>query len=77
MGTAVLFEELVATRIAVVQSAIPYLAPLLTDNTPWVHDEAAHILGIIGTRQALTLLEPMLSDPDHQIREIASDFLNQ
>ncbi len=77
MGTAVLFEELVTTRPEEVRLAIPHLEPLLADDIPWVRGEAAHILGIIGTSQALALLEPMLSDPDHQVREIAADFLNQ
>ena len=77
MGTAVLFEELVETRPEEVRRAIPHLKPLLADDIPWVRGEAAHILGIIGTSQALSLLEPMLSDPDHQVREIAADFLNQ
>ena len=77
MGTAVLFEELVETRPEEVRQAIPHLKPLLADDIPWVRGEAAHILGIIGTSQALSLLEPMLSDPDHQVREIAADFLNQ
>lgn len=77
MGTAVLFEELVETRPAEVRLAVPHLEPLLADKIPWVRGEAAHILGIIGSAQALALLEPMLSDPDHQVREIAADFLNR
>jgi len=75
VGTAVLFEELARIRPAELVQAIPALAPLLADPTPWVRGEAANLLGIINTPEALALLEDLLHDPDPQVREIAEDFL--
>lgn len=75
MGVAVLFEELVALKPDEVSLAIHALLPLLTDETAWVRGEAANILGIIGSPEAISYLEPMLKDSDPQVREIAADFL--
>lgn len=75
MGTAVLFEELVETRPQEVGLAIPALVPLLQDEIPWVRGEAANILGIIGTQEALRHIRPLCEDADPQVREIAQDFL--
>ncbi|MBI5558921.1 MAG: HEAT repeat domain-containing protein [Deltaproteobacteria bacterium] len=77
MGVAVLFEELKVIRPGEVQLAVPALAPLLADTTPWIRGEAVHLLGIIGGPEARALIEPMLTDPDPQVREIAADFYNQ
>ena len=75
IGMAVLFEELVTVRPKDVPLAIPALVPLLEDETPWIRGEAANLLGIIGTSDALAHLKQLVNDPDPQVAEIAQDAL--
>jgi hypothetical protein len=77
LGTAVLFEELVAMRPDETSLAIPFLLPLLQEENPLLRGEAATILGIIGSPDALQHLEPLTDDPDPQVREIITDILNK
>jgi len=53
MGMAVLFEEMKAIRPGEVALATPALLPLLAEETVWLRGEAANLLGIIGTPEAL------------------------
>ena len=75
IGVAVLFEELQQTKPAEVELAIPSLLPLLSDQDPHIRGEAANLLGIIGSKKALTALEPLRNDPDPQVKEIVTDIL--
>lgn len=77
MGLAILFEELVRMRPAEAPLAIVSLAPLLCEEDSALRGEAANILGIIGTDEALTLLNPLRNDPDPQVAEIVRDILGQ
>jgi hypothetical protein len=77
LGTAVLFEELVAMRPDETSLAIPFLMPLLQEENPLLRGEAATILGIIGSPDALQHLRQLANDPDPQVLEIISDFINQ
>lgn len=75
IGVAVLFEELAASRPAEVGLAIPSLLPLLEDESPRHRGEAATLLGIIGTEQALEAVSRHRDDPDPQVSEIIADIL--
>ena len=75
IGIAVLFEELKRIRPNEITQAIPSLVPLLTDNSPTLRGEAAHLLGVIGTSDALARLAALHNDPDSQVREIVADIL--
>lgn len=75
VGMAVLFEELAATRPAEIQLAIPFLLPLLQDETPYVRGEAATLLGIIASPEALAAIVSLQNDKDPQVAEIAVDIL--
>lgn len=75
MGMAVLFEELSVIRPDDLKLAIPHLVPLLNNPTPFIRGEAATLLGIIGTKEALGIIAPLKDDPDFQVREIVSDIL--
>ena len=75
IGMAVLFEELVTVRPKDVPLAIPALVTLLEDETPWIRGEAANLLGIIGTPDALAHLKQLANDPDPQVVEIVQDAL--
>ncbi len=75
LGTAVLFEELVQIMPLHTPNAIPALQPLLSESVPALRGEAANILGIIGTDEALRSLSPLRNDPDPQVAEIVGDIL--
>jgi hypothetical protein len=75
MGMAVLFEELKALRPQEVTLAIPALLPILGEETPWMRGEAANLLGIIGTPEALAQIKTLADDPEPQIREMVQDIL--
>jgi len=76
LGTAVLFEELAEIRPEEMSLAIPFLLPLLQEKNPLLRGEAATILGIINTPDALQQLKTLADDPDPQVREIITDILN-
>ena len=76
LGTAVLFEELVAMRPDETSLAIPFLLPLLQEENPLLRGEAATILGIIGSPDALQHLRQLANDPDPQVREIIADIIH-
>jgi HEAT repeat protein len=75
IGMAVLFEELAATRPEEIHLAIPYLLPLLQDNIAYVRGEAATLLGIIASPEALAAIAPLQHDSDPQVAEIVLDIL--
>lgn len=77
IGVAVLFEELRVVRPNEIELAIPSLLPLLSHRIPQIRGEAANLLGIIGSKEALTALEPMRNDPDPQVKEIVTDILSE
>ena len=76
MGLVLLFEELAVIRPKEVSLAIPFLVPLLTEETPlYVRGEVLTILGIIGGHEAVGYLRRYLDDPDPQLAEIARDYV--
>lgn len=77
MGMAVLFEELVKVRPHETTRAIPSLSKVLRNKTPYVRGEAANLLGIIGTDEALGHLKKMKGEKDEQILEIIRDILTR
>jgi HEAT repeat protein len=76
LGIAVLFEELTDIHPMEISLAIPSLLPLLQEQNPILRGEAATILGIIGSRDALKQLEKLKGDPDPQVREIIADIIH-
>ncbi|MBU0908792.1 MAG: HEAT repeat domain-containing protein [Proteobacteria bacterium] len=75
MGMAVLFEQLAEIRKNDLPLAIPSLIPVLNEKTPYMRGDAATLLGIIDTNEALELVRGLLHDSDPQVREIAKDIL--
>ncbi|WP_051309220.1 HEAT repeat domain-containing protein [Desulfogranum japonicum] len=75
LGVAVLFEYLLADSSSRISLALPSLARSLQHKQPWVRGEAANILGIINTPDALQLINTIKHDSDQQVREIAADIL--
>ena len=76
LGIAVLFEELADIHPMEISLAIPSLLPLLQEQNPILRGEAATILGIIGSRDALKQLKKLEDDPDPQMREIIADIIH-
>ena len=77
LGVCVLFEYLIEDRPEDVALAIPSLVRQLEHEESWVRGEAVNVLGIIGSREALSWVEKMTVDPDNQVVEIARDILQQ
>ena len=77
LGIGVLFEELAIIHPQEIFLATPSLLPLLQEQNPILRGEAATILGIIGSRDALEQLVKLKDDPDFQVREIVTDILHQ
>lgn len=75
LGVSVLFELLVALCPQQLPRAIPGLIAQLSHAEPWVRGEAASVLGIIATAQALAPLPALLDDPSPQVVEIVRDVL--
>ncbi len=76
VGVAVLFEELAVCCPDEIAQAVPCLVLLLTSPISSVRGEAANLLGIMGTEDALTLAAQLKNDPDPQVREIVADILS-
>ena len=76
IGVSVLFEYLVDLFPADLPLALPGLLERLHHPTEWVRGEAASVLGIIGSDEALAALPPLLKDPSPQVVEIVHDILD-
>ncbi len=77
LGVSVLFEYLVEEDPDNVALAVPSLTRQLGNEKSWIRGEAASVLGIIGSPEALARVETMLDDPDDQVVEVARDILQQ
>lgn len=75
LGVSVLFEHLVECCPQHLSLSIPGLIAELSHSTSWVRGEAASVLGIIGTKEALAALPGLLDDDDPQVAEIVRDIL--
>jgi HEAT repeat protein len=76
IGMAVLFEQLAEIRRNDLSLAIPSLMPVLDEKTPYMRGDAATLLGIIGTEEAIKHIHRLINDPDPQVQEIVKDILN-
>jgi len=76
IGVSVLFEYLAALCPQHLPLAVPGLVGQLAHPVDWVRGEAASVLGIIATEEALAALPPLLHDPAPQVVEIVRDILD-
>lgn len=76
IGVSVLFEYLLDLCPEHLPLALPGLIERLRHPTEWVRGEAASVLGLIGSDQALAVLPPLLTDPSPQVVEIVHDILD-
>nr|WP_321466563.1 HEAT repeat domain-containing protein [uncultured Desulfobulbus sp.] len=77
LGVSVLFEYLKERCPEHMALAIPGLITALGDTREWVRGEAANVLGIIDTPEALAPLPALLEDESSQVVEIVRDILGQ
>lgn len=77
LGLSVLFEELKSLQPERLALAIPSLSRVLTHEFPLLRGEAVSLLGIIGTREAIELVQEMRGDPNPQVREMAEMILEE
>ncbi len=75
LGVSVLFEHLAVLCPEHLPLAVPSLLDQLDNPIDWVRGEAASVLGIIGTEEALVRLHPLLHDTSPQVVEIVQDIL--
>ncbi|MDH4316755.1 MAG: HEAT repeat domain-containing protein [Desulfobulbaceae bacterium] len=77
LGVAVVMEELQTLRPEETRRALPALARAIKHNSPMVRGEAANILSIIKSPEALALVGSLIDDPSAQVREIVLDIMEQ
>ena len=75
IGVSVLFEYLAELCPHHLPLAVPGLVEQLRHPVDWVRGEAASVLGIIATQEALAALPPLLHDAAPQVIEIVRDIL--
>lgn len=75
IGVSVLFEYLTELCPHHLPLAVPGLVEQLRHPVDWVRGEAASVLGIIATKEALAFLPPLLHDASPQVTEIVRDIL--
>ena len=77
LGVSILFEYLIEDRPNEVSLALPSLTSALQHETALVRGEAASVLAIIATNDAIALVRMVKNDPDAQVAAIAQDILTE
>jgi hypothetical protein len=77
LGMTLLFEELKTIQPEHLNLAIPSLSALLSTTEPLLRGEAISLLGIIGGKEALCLVNMYKEDPDPQVREMVAMVLEE
>ncbi len=77
IGTFALVETLIEQDMANVIKAIPGIARLMKDPNATIRGDAAHLLGVIGDKDAVPFLLDAAGDEDHRVRENIKDALDE
>ena len=77
IGVTALMEELKKLDATNIFEAVSGLLPLLTHAEPVVRGDAANLLGIIGDKRALPLLEKLSGDENENVRLIAKEAIEE
>lgn len=77
IGTTALIETLKSEDPANVKKAIISLIPLLENESPVVRGDVAYVLGIIGDRDTIPLLEKLKEDKDKNVKTIAEEAIDE
>ncbi|MDH3348899.1 MAG: HEAT repeat domain-containing protein [Desulfobulbaceae bacterium] len=77
LGVTVLMEELHRIQPDKSPLALPSLTRAIRHKRPLVRGEAANILDIIHSHEAIALVKTLTQDPSSQVREVALDIMEQ
>ncbi|MBL7032207.1 MAG: HEAT repeat domain-containing protein [Nitrospira sp.] len=77
IGTFALVETLMAEDLESVISTIPGIAKLLSDENPTIRGDAAHLLGIIGHKDALPFLSAVSDEESDLVRETIEEAIEE
>ena len=77
IGTIALVETLVDVENNNLPASIPGVASLLNDPNVTIRGDAAHLLGIIGHKNALSYLQNALHDENEMVRENVSEAIDE
>jgi len=77
IGTIALVETLVDVENNNLPASIPGVASLLNDPNVTIRGDAAHLLGIIGHKNALPYLQNALHDEHEMVRENVSEAIDE
>lgn len=75
LGTIALVETLMTEQPGKVLSAIPGIAILLNHPNPTIRGDAAHLLGVIGHKDALPFLTEAARDENEMVREVVEESI--
>lgn len=75
IGTLALVETLLGKDRESIVSAIPGIAKLLKDENPTIRGDAAHLLGIIGHKDALPFLSAVSDEESNLVRETIKESI--
>ncbi len=76
VGLNMVMDDLVETRPDDVHLALPGLIPLLKDESPTVRGDTADLIGIVGDKSQVAVLQPLLKDPHPQVVEIVQEAID-
>jgi hypothetical protein len=77
IGISAVMEELAEAGTLKTAAAIKNIQPLLTDQNPVVRGDAANLIGIVGKKEHLGLLEPLLNDENFQVVEVVEEAIEE
>ncbi|MDA8238773.1 MAG: HEAT repeat domain-containing protein [Nitrospiraceae bacterium] len=77
IGVTAMMEELRTLDSRNLSASVPVLLPLLDHHKPVVRGDVTNILGLIGDRSLLPVLEKMLGDEDSNVRIIAGEAIGE
>lgn len=77
IGVSALIETLSVEDPENVSKAIPSLLPLLKDQDSIRRGDAAHILGMIGNKDAIPFLKEIENDEDENVRTIVKEAIEE
>ena len=73
IGIGAAFEDLQDSGL--LGGIVDELGALTRDSEPQVRADACHYLGMTNSPSALHYVQPLLDDPDEEVREIAAETL--
>ena len=77
IGVSALVETLKIEDKENISKAMFSIIPLLKDQNPTIRSDAAHILGMIGNKDAIPFLKEIENDEDENVRTIVKEAIEE